>query len=52
MRPNGVELVGQFLKTVQLGKWTRRIASRFHLLAIAMIWPSGEKVRCEVGVVR
>ena len=37
MRPNGVELVGQFLKTVQLGKWTKRIASRFHLLAMAMI---------------
>ncbi|KAI7288060.1 hypothetical protein KC345_g265 [Hortaea werneckii] len=32
--------------------WTNRSASLFHLLAIASTWPSGEKTRCEVGVVR
>ena len=49
---DGVELVGQFLNTVQLGRCTKRSASRFHLELIARICPSGEKTRLLVGVVK
>jgi len=49
--PRGVLSVGQFLYSVQLGRWTSLRAFFFHRDDITSIWPSSENSRLEIGVV-